>query len=348
MSIRTTWDLLLTKLNLETGSEILVSSITISNMIDIIKLHGLTPIPFDQNLSNMSIDYDDISKKITPKTKIVLIAHIFGAITPMSPLQKLKNKYPTLLVVEDYAQSFKTPRDWKDQEWVDVSMLSFGTIKTMSCLGGSLSFIRDSKLAKSLQTTYAYYPQFESSTLLKKIIKGLLLKFFSQKSIYSFSYQFCRVFGFNFDTIISRSIKGFSGENLLYLIRKQLPSSILSLMIKKINHPKTFIYDQQKNALFLLQHLKNPENVIGYQHTNHGYWLFAVKFNHPKLLIDAMHKVGIDATQNTSHMIRLTKSDILPLTHFIYLPIHQGLSPKMLLKMAQVLNYFETQGNKNS
>src|SRR5690606_38199325 len=47
LCVRTGWDLLLGALDLPRGSEVLLSAITISHMAEIIRAHGLVPVPVD-------------------------------------------------------------------------------------------------------------------------------------------------------------------------------------------------------------------------------------------------------------------------------------------------------------
>lgn len=115
-------------------------------MIDIVKAHGLIPIPVFNNEADLSINPKDIESKISSKTRIILIAHLFGATTQLKEIRKLKKKHPNILIVEDCAQSFKAPKDWIEHNWIDLSMISFGTIKTMSCFRGSLNFVKDTML----------------------------------------------------------------------------------------------------------------------------------------------------------------------------------------------------------
>ena len=58
LSVRTGFDLLLRSLNLPKGSEVICSAVTIKDMIKIIQLHGLIPVPVDLMSDNLEMRTD--------------------------------------------------------------------------------------------------------------------------------------------------------------------------------------------------------------------------------------------------------------------------------------------------
>ena len=78
LSVRTAFDAWLATLALPRGSEIIASGINIPDMARILEYHGLKIVPVDVNLRTMEISGDDIAAAITPHTRLVLVAHLFG------------------------------------------------------------------------------------------------------------------------------------------------------------------------------------------------------------------------------------------------------------------------------
>ena len=337
LSIRTTFDLILSDLKLEKGSEIILSSITIVNMVDIIKKHHLVPISIDQNPNDLSLNYEQLVEKITPKTRCVLVSHLFGALSSFQPIKAVKDNYPDLIVIEDCAQSFKTVSDWDEKDWVDISLLSFGTIKTMSCFAGSIGFFKNPAQVARLERRYRLYERASRKLLFKKVLKGFCLKLAGEKPIYSFLFSLSKLLGIPFDTVISRTIKGFSGDDLFKLIRKQAPLALYSAIYRRLSQSKTSIYTQQKNGSILVQALGGKELVLGYANPTHCYWVFPLLTNNPEYIVKAMRKIGVDATQNTSHMVRIVDGEAVPLTTIVYIPVHKQLGHKKLLEMAAII-----------
>ena len=67
LSVRTGFDLWLQALQLPPGSEVLVSAITIRDMVRIIEAHDLVPVPVDLNPEDLSVDIDSLQRAITPE-----------------------------------------------------------------------------------------------------------------------------------------------------------------------------------------------------------------------------------------------------------------------------------------
>jgi dTDP-4-amino-4,6-dideoxygalactose transaminase len=54
-------------LNLPQGSEVLMTSINIPDMVQIVKEYGLVPVPVDINVETTAPTLEDIKKVISPK-----------------------------------------------------------------------------------------------------------------------------------------------------------------------------------------------------------------------------------------------------------------------------------------
>jgi dTDP-4-amino-4,6-dideoxygalactose transaminase len=89
---------------LHEGDEILVPSNTyIASIIGISKA-GLKPVLVEPSLDSYLIDPTLITKAITPKTKGILVVHLYGQVCEMEAINSLA-KQNNLLVLEDCAQS---------------------------------------------------------------------------------------------------------------------------------------------------------------------------------------------------------------------------------------------------
>src|SRR5215471_15176388 len=105
LSVRTGFDLWLQALALPKGSEVLVSAITIRDMVRIIEAHGLVPVPVDIDPDDLSVDLESLIRSITPRTRAILVAHLFGTRQPLDPILSIARKHG-LFVAEDCAQAF--------------------------------------------------------------------------------------------------------------------------------------------------------------------------------------------------------------------------------------------------
>ncbi len=83
LSVRTGFDLYLTALGLPRGSEVLISAVTIPDMVRIIESHGLVPVPVDVDLQRLAVRIDALERAATSATRVIVVAHLFGSRMPL-------------------------------------------------------------------------------------------------------------------------------------------------------------------------------------------------------------------------------------------------------------------------
>lgn len=89
---------------LQKGDEVLVPANTyIATILSIIQA-DLVPVLVEPRLETYNINPDLISAKITPKTKAILVVHLYGQLAQMEAINNLAEQHD-LLVVEDAAQA---------------------------------------------------------------------------------------------------------------------------------------------------------------------------------------------------------------------------------------------------
>ncbi len=159
LSVRTAWDLLLRALALPPGSEVLMTGVTIPDMVKIARRHGLLPVPMDLDPLTLAPSLEDLhaalegpssssSSKGSPRLlspRLLVLTHLFGARIPprlLAPLVAMA-RGKGLLVVEDCAQALfpswaSASSAQASEGQADVSFYSFGTIKTATALGGGV------------------------------------------------------------------------------------------------------------------------------------------------------------------------------------------------------------------
>lgn len=86
------------------GDEVLVSSFTNMATCFAILYVGATPVPIDSEPDTWNIDPTLLAAKITPKTKAIVVVHIYGHPVDMDPVLEIARKHK-LCVVEDVAEA---------------------------------------------------------------------------------------------------------------------------------------------------------------------------------------------------------------------------------------------------
>ena len=120
LSVRSGFDALLSVLALPPGSEVLVSAVTIEDMPRIITEHGLVPVPVDMDMQTLQVSLDSLERARTPRTRLLLLAHLFGTRMPMQAVVEFSDKYDIVLL-EDCAQGY-TGDGWRGDAAANVCL----------------------------------------------------------------------------------------------------------------------------------------------------------------------------------------------------------------------------------
>lgn len=117
-------DIAFKALGLREGDEVIAPTFTIISPIQSIVTAGAIPVLVDSDPLTWNVDVNQIEVKITPKTKAILVVHIYGLPVDMDPILELCEKYG-LYLIEDAAEMH-------GQTYNGKKCGSFGTISTFS------------------------------------------------------------------------------------------------------------------------------------------------------------------------------------------------------------------------
>lgn len=96
--------LALVALGIGPGDEVIVPSLTFVATMNAVLYTGATPIFVDSERESWNMDPADVVLKITPRTKAIIIVHLYGHPAKMDELMKIAKKH-NLAVIEDAAES---------------------------------------------------------------------------------------------------------------------------------------------------------------------------------------------------------------------------------------------------
>jgi perosamine synthetase len=90
-------------LNLQPGDEVIMPTFTIICCASAITRVGAIPVLIDCEPDTWNMDVSKIESRITPKTKAIMVVHIYGLPVDMDPVLELAKKY-NLKIIEDAAE----------------------------------------------------------------------------------------------------------------------------------------------------------------------------------------------------------------------------------------------------
>lgn len=86
------------------GDEVIVSPYTMSASATAILFYGGIPVFADIDPDTFNLSPESIAARITPRTKAIMVVHIFGQAADMDPIMELARRH-NLKVIEDAAQA---------------------------------------------------------------------------------------------------------------------------------------------------------------------------------------------------------------------------------------------------
>jgi len=97
--------LALVTLGIGPGDEVIVPTLTYIASVNAIAYTGATPVFVDSERQSWQMDPEDVRRKITSRTKAILVVHLYGHPCDMAALCAIAKEH-NLLLVEDCAESF--------------------------------------------------------------------------------------------------------------------------------------------------------------------------------------------------------------------------------------------------
>ncbi len=348
LSVRTGFDLLLTALALPAGAEVLVSAITIPHMIQLLEHHGLVPVPVDLDLQHLELRRDRLQAALTDRTRAILVAHIFGTRMTLDPAADLAREHG-LILIEDCAQAW-VGGDFRGSPQADVSMFSFGTIKTATALGGALFTVRDPDLCRHLRALDALAPPRPERAFARRLLKNAALKALSDSpTLYGAFMAAIRAAGKDPDQVIMNASRGFSGPDLLALIRLRPERSLLALLIRRLEAGAAHSVPRRADrGERLLAMLPPGLDVPGRAAALRTWWLFPLIVPDGDRLRRELADAGFDATLASTSLTWVAPPDHMPWTaptaaraameRILYLPLSPDMPDDALKTMAALIN----------
>lgn len=304
LSVRTGWDLLLTALELPAGSEVITSAVTIPDMVRIIEHHGLVAVPVDVDVARLDVDIEQLERLITPRTRAILVAHLFGSRMDLASIVELAKRHD-LLVIEDCAQAF-VGREYAGHSDADCSLFSFGPIKTTTALGGAVVRVRDKGLRERMEELQRRYPVQGRGSYLRRLAKYAGFRVLCKPVVYGFAARLMGALGVDYDETLANAARSFGASEFFTQIRRQPCVPLVRMLERRIAtferwgvarlRRRTMRGDELSRAL--------PAGmVVGEQNSTHTCWVFPMRVGNGAEVLIAMRRAGFDATTRSSLIV---------------------------------------------
>jgi perosamine synthetase len=302
-------------LNLKKGDEVLLPSFTIISCANAIIKSSLTPVLLESDLSTWNIKIEDIEKKITKKTKAILLPHIYGFPNDMDKIINIC-KRKNLFLIEDASEMLG--QKYKNKpcgSFGDISTFSFYANKHITTGEGGMILTNEKKLIERIKKlrnlsfgkinrfnhtdiSWNYrYTNMQASLGLTQIkrIKNIIKK---KKYIGNFYFNSLK----NEKKIIIQPNKLDYAENIYWVFGILLKKNSLKYktfiqkeLLKKNIETRPFFWPMHKQNIFKKLKIFSNEKYINAEYlSNSGFYLpsgLNLKLNELKYIVKNVKKI---------------------------------------------------------
>ena len=133
------------------GDEVIVPCSTMTACAIAAMIYGAVPVFGDVDADTMGISPDSIRALVTPRTKAIMVVHLFGIPCDMDPIMEIAHEH-NLKVIEDCAQAWGATYKGRPIGTIgDIGVFSLNVNKTIQCGEGGLCTTNNDDLAYRLQ-----------------------------------------------------------------------------------------------------------------------------------------------------------------------------------------------------
>ena len=134
-------------LDFNKNDEVITPCLNFGTAVSSIMHSGAHPILADIHIDTLQINTTELQKKITKKTKAIMIPNLIGNIPNWKEIRNIAKKY-NLKIIEDSADTLgASVKDKPTGKFSDISITSFYGSHIISCAGnGGMFMTNDKKL----------------------------------------------------------------------------------------------------------------------------------------------------------------------------------------------------------
>lgn len=335
--------LLLSSLNLPPLSEIILPAYEDLSVPETIKCAGFIPVFVDIDPHTQNISLADLKDKITVKTSVIIVCHIFG--NPVNVEYIRSGIRKDIYLIEDCAHAIGTKCQGRHVGIAgDAAFFSFFTTKPFMCFGGGGIITNSLSIYNKAKSQMAAWPLPRYKDLLRNVISGYFLLFITSDIVFS-CFIFPTLFLFHFfriePDIIYQKLrrKGVAGATYYKFTNLQA-----MIGIGNLDQLPVALAKRRKNALLFGKMIRKDISRPVYD-KGCNYYFYVLFVQNRKAFQDELFKRGVDTgrdlMRNCAYHFGSTErfpstEDVI--AQSVQIPIDERLSQQKLKNMAEIIN----------
>lgn len=345
---------ILRALDIKKGDEVLLQAFTCNAAVNPILKIGAKPVFIDIDES-FNIQPEDLRKKITNKSKAIVVQHTFGVPAKMREIMTIA-KENNLLVIEDVAHGLGSKYNGKFcGTFGDASFFSFGRDKIISSVFGGMAIAKNKNIVEKIRDYQREIDYPSHIWILQQLLHPILINYFVLPGFYlnSFLGKLLLVFFQKFK-ILSKAVyeKEKEGELANYFPKK-LPNALALLACHQFEKLDR-LNNHRKNMVAIYNSYGFDAQRIN-QDTEPVFMRFSVLVGNTDEKLETFRKKKIflnDGWRKSSVVPKgtdLAKMNYLGdckraedvANRIINLPTHINISEDQVVNIAKILRFYE-------
>ena len=294
LSVRSAFDLFLRVAGPKwpAGDEIIFTALTIPDMPAIARQHGFRPVALDVDRLTTAWDTDGLEALVGPRTRAVVVTHLFGARLDLAPTLAAARRRD-LVVVEDCAQAYTGP-DWRGHTGADISLFSFGPLKTATAFAGALASVRDATTRRAMRRLSRQTPAQSTGVYLRRVFRYGAVQAASNPLAYGAIAALAERLGVDASKWADSATR-ISQADAAQGMRQRPCAAALAVLERRIREGSAPVARRQAPARALLDALGPSASLPTSRAEPHGRWMIPALCEDSDGLRAALRIEGFDA-----------------------------------------------------
>jgi len=279
---------------IQKGDEVMVQAFTCVAVPNSVLWNRATPVFVDID-DSLNLDIRDAQKKLTKKTRAIIVQHTLGIPADMDAIIGFAKRHH-LVLIEDCAHSLRATYKGKLVGSLgDAAFFSFGRDKVLSSVFGGMAIIRSNLISQitNLKKNHDILPYptlfWIKQQLLHPIAFSLILPFYTVGvgKVLLYLLQRLRLLSF---PVYPEEKKGMRPSDF----PKKYPNALATLLVRQLSKLDSYIIRRQESARIYGEILRGKKNLQLSEHREGAIFLrYPVYVTDPSAFIRLAKKDNI-------------------------------------------------------
>lgn len=336
LTVRSAFDLYLQAQDWETGGEIVFAGLTVPDMPRIAQERGLVPVPLDIDPLTAEWSVEALKRSVGRQTRAVVLTHLFGAKVDIEPSLEIAHRAGAA-VVEDGAQAYRG-QGWFGHPEADISLFSFGPMKTATALGGAVARVRDPETRGRMAQIQSGYPIQPAGEYLRRVLICGLMLAGSNPTAYGVLSALAEAAGVDREAQLHRLTRNVPSGGLWARLRRQPCSSLLAVLARRLSQGEARFKRRRRLGRKLFEAAGKEAPIPTRHASDHAFWMIPLLVEDAPAAKRIFRAHGFDAVSNRLYPAPGARVDGAErIADAVYLPFDPRMSGREIERLGALV-----------